>query len=518
MKMKTNTYLYTFLFFILVLSITPCRKKLEEVVPQDTISKAQAIANPDAARTLYTGVYARFRAYNATLYNLGEMRAETFADGLFTESEDGSSKQLYTHNINANNVPYSNWGGLYNLIYNINNVIDVYPKTLVPETEKNTSLAEMYGLRAFIYYTMLKTWGAVPLTTEPVKTINNAAETYKARTSKDSIMLQVKSDIEKSLSLYGSATIVPPVSGKRIYWNKLATLILKGDVNLWSGTLMGGGITDLNTAKNALQEVINLKGSSLKLNTNYADNFNPSLKASNPENIFSVNYELGQASNGVFGIYSVNNIQAASLAISNLPGAKTVKDSFPNVGGANRIGFNQAMYNKLMSIPNDSRMKATFVTMYSTGATPTLRGFLYSKWIGTSVGTTQVYNTDFSIYRYADVLLLMAEAKAKLAQDPSAEINEIRQRAYGSGYAVYANGTQNQNIEAILEENLREFIAEGRRWWALRRNGDAWVYKYVNPIYLSLAKVTSGKGPTMELPISISMMTNDPLLTQTPGY
>ncbi|MDE3142705.1 MAG: RagB/SusD family nutrient uptake outer membrane protein, partial [Bacteroidota bacterium] len=67
-------------------------------------------------------------------------------------------------------------------------------------------------------------------------------------------------------------------------------------------------------------------------------------------------------------------------------------------------------------------------------------------------------------------------------------------------------------------EQLREEIGEGKRWWALRRCGDQWVYNYVNPTYLSLTSVTSGKGPTLELPISLSMLNGDPLYTQTPGY
>ncbi len=45
-----------------------------------------------------------------------------------------------------------------------------------------------------------------------------------------------------------------------------------------------------------------------------------------------------------------------------------------------------------------------------------------------------------------------------------------------------------------------------------------WVYNYVNPAYLSAGTVSSGKGPTLELPISVSMLNLDPLYKQTPGY
>ena len=177
------------------------------------------------------------------------------------------------------------------LIYNINNVIDVLPKSPVQDPNKSKWLAEMYGIRAYVYYTMLKTWGAVPLTTVPVSTINNAAETYKKRSPADSVMLQIKSDIDKSLQLFNGNNAFP--TGNRVYWNRVATLTLTGDVSLWSGANMGGGTADFTIAKAALQEVQSLQGATLNLDANYADIFNPSKKANNPEIIFALSYESG---------------------------------------------------------------------------------------------------------------------------------------------------------------------------------------------------------------------------------
>jgi len=151
--------------------------------------------------------------------------------------------------------------------------------------------------------------------------------------------------------------------------------------------------------------------------------------------------------------------------------------------------------------------------MYSNAAPFAPRGVLLTKFIGTTAGTTQVYNNDYPIYRFADILLMLAEAKAKLGEDPSAEINAIRLRAYGPAYTPYVSGSINDNMNAILEENLREFIGEGKRWWSLRRAGDSYVYANSNPIYFTPVSVAK-----MLLPISIGMMTNDPLLTQTIGY
>lgn len=508
--MKYSNAIIISAILMLMLSIQACTKKLDEVVPQDTISKDQALKDPNAARTLYHGVYGRFRAYNATFFQLGEMRSDIWVDGLFTESVDGTLQNLYRHNISNLNVPFTNWASLYNLIYNFNNVLNIIPQTTLPDGEKDRMRAEIFGLRAYVYYIMLQTWGDVPLNTEPVETINNAAETYKRRTGADTIMTQIKADIEQSLQLFGSSNTLS--STKRVYWNRVASLILKGDVFIWSGTHMGGGNADFTTAKNALQEVRNLQGASLDLQANYADIFDPTKKNNNKELVFAVNYELQQATTGVFSSFQVNSIQANTLSFDQAA-TPTVSSVYPYVNGSNRVGMNQAMINRLTAAPADQRISKTFRVMYSNASPYGTRGILLTKYIGTTAGTSQVYNNDYPVYRYADVLLLLAEAKAKLGEDPSAEINAIRQRAYGAGYTPYVNSTMSDNINAILEEYLREFIGEGKRWLALRRAGDAYVYANLNPVYFSPTSTAK-----FLLPLSQSMLQADPLLTQTPGY
>ncbi len=510
--MKRNKYLLIILFGCLLSgTFVSCKKQLDEVVPQDAISKQLALTDPSATQTLYIGVYSRLRAYNSALFYLGEMRSEIWADGLFTESAEGLSQQLFSHNISAQNVPYSNWAGFYNLLYQVNNVIDVLPKSPVAQATQNKWLAEMYGIRAYIYYTLLKTWGGVPITIEPVVTINNAAETYKARSPQDSVMMQIKSDINKSLELFAGSNAFP--SGNRVFWNRVATLTLKGDVNIWSATNLGGGNADLNTALAALQEVKNLEGATLKLDPNYADIFDVTKKANNPEIIFGLSYESGQATQGTFvGILTVNSIQASGLSFAQAA-TPTVQSVYPYVNGASRVGMSQAMIDKLTAGPTDQRITNSFRVMYTSVAPYAVRGVFLTKWAGSTVGTSQVYNNDFPIYRYADVLLLLAEAKAKLGQDPSAEINQIRARAYGSGVLPFTNGSVRDNMNAILDEYLREFIGEGKRWWALRRAGDSYVYANIRSSYLSPSSTAK-----LLLPISLAMLNNDPLLKQTPGY
>ncbi|WP_461791679.1 RagB/SusD family nutrient uptake outer membrane protein [Pedobacter sp.] len=485
-----------------------CEGKLEEVVPQTALNEKLIKEDPNAARALHYGTYSHFRRYTNTLMQLGEIRSEIWADGVFPETADATMANLYTHNIDVDNVPVGNFGAFYGSIYVLNNELRLISQSNLPETERNKFMAEAYGLRAFVYYTLLKTWGGVPLTTEVVSGLDDLGSLYKERSAPEVIMQQIKADIEQSLSLFSGSNALPT---KRVMWNRLATLALKGDVYLWSATLMNGGDADLNTAKQALEQLVALEGTNFGLNASYADSFDATKKENNKEIIFAINYEQNQVVNNVFNGHFLINVAMTSDRLDNGTGP-TVASTYPLAVGQNRIGMSVAMLQKLRSNTSDRRIAASFRPFFLSGAS-SHKGVILLKYIGREVSGLRVYDNDFPIYRYADVLLMLAEAKAKLLQSPATEINKIRQRAYGAGYTPYVNGTQDQNIEAILEEQLREFIGEGKRWWALRRAGDKWVFKYIEPRFL-----TEATKYKFLLPITRAQLESDPKLTQTPGY
>jgi hypothetical protein len=488
-----------------------CEKKLEEVVPQTTLPRSAVLTDPNAALSLYQGVYANFRGFHGTLFTFGELRSDIWADGIFTESADGTAVQYSTFNFNQSNAPAGNWGGFYSLLDKINTVIDLFPQAPLDDATRKRCIAEMYGMRAYVYYTMLRTWGGVPITSTPVTAVGELTELYRERSSEADVMKLIKEDIEQSLTLFGTTHTF---SGKRVYWNRAASLTLKGDVYLWSGTNMGGSTADFTTARTALEELTTLPAATLGLQPVYADIFDPTKETNNREIIFGISFELNEATHGAYGNITVNTTQASTLIFDPPPApVRTRVDSaYPLVAGASRIGMNSAMLTRLAST-TDTRIRASYRTMHRTTTGFPVAGVMLVKFIGRVNAGAQLYDNNFPVYRYADVLLLLAEAKAKLGGDPSTEINAIRQRAYGSGFTPYTDGSTDADLTAILEEGLREFIGEGRRWWALRRAGDSFVFANIRSTYLSQA--TKHK---YLLPITTSMLNGDPKLTQTPGY
>jgi hypothetical protein len=324
-------------------------------------------------------------------------------------------------------------------------------------------------------------------------------------------MAQIKSDIESSLNSFGSDNSF--WEGTRVFWSKAATLALKGDVYIWSGNLLGGGTSDFSEAKAALQQIASL---GIGLAPSISDLWGVSNEGTN-EFVFAMQYKRDEASN----IY--NSFTGRSTEINPQYNASGTSMSDFIIAGANRYGPSEKTL-LLLDDSDDARKDASFIRLYTddnggvgyaTYTEATYFGSIFNKFLGRVIGSERVFENDVPLYRFADVILLLAEAKNLLGEDPSGEINQIRERAYGSNFVpathAYANGTQSENANAILEERYKEFVGEGKRWWDLRRSGDSYVID--NIIFLS-----SGDEYKLLLPITSDMIGRNPLLVQTPGY
>lgn len=80
----------------------------------------------------------------------------------------------------------------------------------------------------------------------------------------------------------------------------------------------------------------------------------------------------------------------------------------------------------------DSRRDVTFLEIYKTkDGGRSYYGTMAMKCRGIVESGVRYFVDDIILYRYADVLLMKAEAKNGLKQDPTAEMEEVRQRRMG---------------------------------------------------------------------------------------
>ncbi|MGL5773505.1 MAG: RagB/SusD family nutrient uptake outer membrane protein, partial [Bacteroidales bacterium] len=188
-----------------------------------------------------------------------------------------------------------------------------------------------------------------------------------------------------------------------------------------------------------------------------------------------------------------------------------------NMFGLMRMQVQQKHYESTFP-EGDKRKQATLKGVFN--ADGTYAGCFPYKFQGTNLAgkTERAMLDDCPVYRYADALLLMAEAKAFIGESAADEINQIRRRAFGAEYfdanaatLAYPNQPQDKDVnEAILKERLCEFFFEGKRWYDLRRFGNEYVFKYT----------TADKADARKLlwPIDKGTLTKNTALTQTPGY
>lgn len=81
--------------------------------------------------------------------------------------------------------------------------------------------------------------------------------------------------------------------------------------------------------------------------------------------------------------------------------------------------------------------------------------------------------TDWPVMRMADVILMLAEAKAELGKSGEAInlVNQIRQRAFGDATHNIGALTGDPLKDAVLQERKLELLGEGTRRWDLIRSG-----------------------------------------------
>ena len=448
-------------------------------------------------KAAHIGIYPHFRSYDNTFWGMGELRSDIWG-GITMETPFNA--ELIKNDISVTSVYYGNWANFYSLIHKINDFIKNAPTVPASnQRQRNHMMGQVYGIRAYVYYTMLKAWGEVPIATEPLTEVESLGLLKKKRSPKEEVLALIKSDIEKSLEFFD--TDDSKWLNKNIYWSKAATLTLKGDVYLWSGKVLGAGNTDFQIAKTALESVT---GYSLVRYENLWGQANEG----NDEFIFALDYQQDQASN----IYS--SMTARQVDINGKFDDKGNSFDKFTLNGGNNYGVSTKVFNILKSDEQDQRSKIV-IGVYSDASATKLAGTVLNKFLGVvETGLRRSWN-NVPLYRYADVVLLLAEAKNHLGEDPSVEINKVRERAYGGAYNTvthgYTNAGKSENAKAILDERLKEFIGEGKRWWDLVRAGD-------NHLFDEVPTMNVSQAYKIYYSISESMIANDPELKQTPGY
>lgn len=487
---------YRILFFVAVsnLLLSACTQNLE-LLPTSVIGNASFWKTEDDARGGMYGMFVNLRTQaGRNLFLWGEGRSETVGAGV--QGLDGRER-YYLNTLDATTAG-PEWQGMYTIVHQANLLLKYVPGiTFTTEASRNEILAQAYAMRAFVYFTMTKTWGDLPLVTEPTEGFTSES-IQKERTSRENIFKQIKDDIDKAMALFPGNSI----PAGRYVWSKPSLNALKADVYLWTGKVLNGGNADFTIALAALNEV---KTADVTLLDSYASVFDYTNKG-NKEILLSVRFQQNEVTDNDFAsmyfsaAFVPNDIDAATSAALGVANG----NNFWAPTGVFRNQFTA----------DDTRKNVTFTEIYTAASgTRTFYGAFQSKFKGGINAGVRLFLSDYIIYRYADVMLMIAEAKNALGQDPTAEIVQVRTRAYGAAVAAhpFVNGTKAANDEVILKERLLELGLEGKRWWDLVRFGQAFVK-------VPSLQSRADKPYLLLFPISANTLSLENKVKQNPGY
>jgi hypothetical protein len=468
---KINKFLCGTLMGIFFVAVTGCDNFLERE-PLSELSPGTFFKSKGDMRTWMAGTYDELQTalLGSTCGALewGDLRSDNYGNTGYGDT------RVYLNAIDGSQAQWD-WAFLYRVINRCNVGIEKFP--LIPSAlpaDYNDNLGQLHGLRALMYFYLIRVWGDAPLTTQPWDGILSSA--YLPRSPVEEIKSQILSDIDKALEL----TTADIASARRFNFNRAAAWALKTDVHMW--------FHEYQEAKDASEYFVT--NTTLKLvataslwKSQFTD------PATSTESIFTLNWSQdvtlpdgGNTWAQRVGASNTNNTYQVSRIIFN-----EFIDRLRTPGKGKDGRFWGVL--DTLKLFNDAVGVKTAVGYNHYGRNGTAKNTKFSI-ASSAVGETWiVFHSDRStiqlpVYRLADALLLRAEALNQLGQgtDALTIVNSIRARV---GYTADAktevdNTNKEEVLNVILLERQLEFMAEGKRWFDLMRNDK--VIEVMDPI------------------------------------
>lgn len=388
---------------------------------------------------------------------------------------DDLRRRNYPNDISAGTrkVPAtsSDWTAPYQMIFAANRIIEHAPETGSTANQIDRYVAEAHFFRAAAYYQLVTKYGGVPILTQTPQDINDPI-LYGPRASREEVMTQIYADLDHAASQLPLPSQLTPAQYGRI--TRTAALGLKARAALYEGTRAkfhgeNDGTAHLTLAVDAAQAVIELGEHSL-----FKQGAEP-YKA-----LFDYAGE-GASEHLWVKLYGYPDTQ---IATHNMPYQYAVNyavtRNFLNLylqdNGEPYVDEPELerSFNDYL-IGRDPRLTQTVlmrgVQNYQLGAyVPTIDGFRARKWVRNDKESDQPSTLDYSLLRYAEVLLIYAEAQFELTGSISDEelnstINLLRDRVGMPHLTNDFVSTHGLDMRTELRrERAVELALEGQRY------------------------------------------------------
>lgn len=450
------------------LLMTSCGDSFFDLEPASSVTIDKVYKTASDYNVAVIGCYAKLQSQVNFYTECCEYRSDNLSLGAPTAgTQDRYDIDHFTEKP-SNGILSSYWANFNNNVYRCNLLLDQIDGANFAENLKKQYKGEAMFIRALNYFNMYRIWGGVPAT----KHVVSAAEALKvARYSDEQMFDLIAGDLKEIVDnnylpeTYSSADMGRATSG--------AAKALLGKVYLtfhkWT------------EAKDILSQLIG----KYQLVSPIAQVFNVDNKNNN-EIIFAVHFNKEIEGEGHSYWYNLTNASDDTNQTSSL------LNTFPT--------------------GDDRKDLITYVQVEKNVR-------LMNKFYDTKSPTFKTVGNDQILLRYADVLLMYAEALNEIQYDASEGslalkyLNSVRQRAGISNLTVKQLPTQEKFRKGILVERQREFPYEGQRWFDLVRMGFAKSVMAENGVEI--------KDYQLLFPIpqqEIEKVGDKSILWQNPGY
>ncbi|KAA8481420.1 putative outer membrane starch-binding protein [Arcticibacter tournemirensis] len=452
--------------------ISSCKDMLEAPT-QSSLDEAVIFSTPALAEGAIAGIiqsFAETNSYRGRYLVFYGINTDTeISNSLKSIDDDKSRLSNYNTNVNNSQMNTDNnaWAKFYEGIERAN--LAIRGIRTYGDVEHNPQLAQILGemltLRAVVYSDLIKGWGDVPARFEPI-----SSETlYLPRSDRDVIYKQLLADLEEASNLLAWPNETPATkSVERV--NKAFAKGLRARLALAAGGYaqrMDGTVrlsTDPDLSRDKMYAIAKKECLDI-INSG-------KLRLLGFEEVFkTLNQETGVA--GKESMWEIPFSEGRGRVIFDLGVKHTTTDKYTmqNKGGTN--GPNALMLYEYQ--PGDVRRDVTVVPYEWTNGVqvPTNLNKLYFgkyryEWMKRIVTSTNDDGLNWMYMRYADVLLMAAEAINEIDGPAAAApyLKMVRQRAFPANAAkvdqfmAQVTASKTTFFDAIVNERALEFTGE----------------------------------------------------------
>ncbi|SHF84517.1 Starch-binding associating with outer membrane [Fodinibius roseus] len=520
------------LIFVLVLSFgafSSCDNFLAET-PKDEISVDQLLNTPEGARGLVNGLYRDGQGqsfYDSGGFGGADVMMGGYMSGYFDNEGKGEriqgqvAQDLQVGPEVLNQFFDGWWSGHYEVISRANTALKYIPDMAgLSDDEKNQLLAEARFFRALNYFSLVKFFGDVPLVTEPVEGLENIEV---ERTSSETVYDQIIADLEWALNQGSLTEGAFSMNGYRITEAAASTLL--AEVNLQMAGYPLQQTAHYANAAEAARAVIQSGTHELVQHGESTEE-----SAYNKMRTSDTDREY------IYGIEYESEIDPSEYPRITVPGV--IRPEGINYGRTLNAYRPIEEFTRFYNPDEDLRIqnKQLFYNSLERGG----QEYQFGEWAPylwfeeDAIFETGRGGRDIRVYRYADVLLIAAEAIARsegVTGEAVSYLTDVRNRAYWqtdrSEIEASLTGLSEQEfVEEVWKERLRELALNFKIWSDIQRTRQYPVPSESNPGEITFVDVvgqSNNWGQTYEehhllYPLPDDEIQTNPALEQNPGY